>query len=452
MSTPSRNAPCPCGSGKRYKECHGGIASSAIDSPLFADTLIQRLNRALEAQRISKFDEAAQLYESVLVDEPNHFDAKHMLGVVRLEQNRASEATKLILEALDSVDWSIPAAIHNLALAVGKVLSPNQAHFSIGSHGARYREHMRTTLAPIVNVTAVDAQMPLVSVVMPSYNHAPYIESAIDSVIAQTYPNWELIVIDDGSTDATAKLLEKVAAAHDSKVKIFLRENRGAHATLNELVSLASGAWIQPLNSDDRLDPERISIMLNATRRHSTEWGFGGVRAIDAQGRKIDEMANDRAFALRCEQSELPLFETLSLSFFSCNPTVSTGNLFFTKALFEEVGGFGDLRYHHDWDFCLKASRICEPFFESAPSYLYRIHETNTISEHSAKKQIELGEMMRRHIRSAFSTDAPNPWLPSYERCGTDFISHLLNRGVGEMIDRAHLRTLAQQAITGRSE
>jgi glycosyltransferase involved in cell wall biosynthesis len=388
-------------------------------------------------------DEAAQLYESVLVEVPDHFDAKHMLGVVRLEQNRAAEAVKLILEALESVDWCIPTAIHNLALATGKALSPSQAHFGIGALGHRYRER---SLA--VADVASNTRAPLVSVVMPSYNHARYIESAIDSVVRQTYSNWELIIIDDGSTDGSTALLKAMAATIHPKTKIHLRENRGAHATLNELVSLANGIWIQPLNSDDQLVPERISTMLNAVQRRASEWGFGGVRMIDAQGREIDEMTNERAFALRCQQSELPLFETLSQSFFSCNAAISTGNLFFSKALFEKLGGFGDLRYHHDWDFCLKAAHVCEPVFDESVTYRYRLHETNTISERSTNKQIELSEMMRRHIDMALTTLAPNPWMPSFERCGINFISHLLSRGVGEMIDRAHLRALAQQAIS----
>jgi glycosyltransferase involved in cell wall biosynthesis len=447
MSTPSRNSPCPCGSGKRYKDCHGGIAPSAAEVSLDPNSLIQRLTRALEAQRTSKFDEAAQLYESVLIEEPNHFDAKHMLGVVKLEQNRASEATKLILDALESVDWRIPTAIHNLALAIGKALSPSQAHFGIGPLGLRYRERSLTAVD-----VAADTRSSLVSVVMPSYNHARYIESAIDSVVRQTYSNWELIVIDDGSTDGSAALLEKMAATGDPRIRIHLQENRGAHATLNELVSIANGAWIQPLNSDDQLAPERISTMLSAVQGRATEWGFGGVRMIDAQGRAIDELMNDRAFALRCQQSELPLFETLSQSFFSCNAAISTGNLFFSKALFEKIGGFGDLRYHHDWDFCLKASHVWEPVFDDSVTYLYRLHETNTISERFANKQIELTEMVRRHIDTALTTLAPNPWMPSYERCGINFISHLLNRGVGEMIDRAHLRALAHQAISVTNE
>jgi glycosyltransferase involved in cell wall biosynthesis len=447
MSTPSRNSPCPCGSGKRYKDCHGAIQQSAADHSPAPDSLLMRLTRALEAQQRSKLDEAAQLYESVLVEEPDHFDAKHMLGVVRLAQNRAVEATKLILDALESVDWRIPAAIHNLALAIGNALSPSQAHFGIGALGLAYRERTFTDAYHAPHMAT-----PLVSVVMPSYNHARYIESAIDSVMRQTYPNWELIVIDDGSTDGTVAVLEKIATANAPNIKIMLRENRGAHATLNELIGLAKGAWIQPLNSDDQLTYDRITTMVRAVQQYATEWGFGGVRTIDAQGRDIDEMKNDRAFALRCQQSELPLFETLSQSFFSGNGAISTGNLFFSKALFERLGGFDDLRYHHDWDFCLKASYVCEPVFEESTSYLYRLHDTNTISENTANKQIELTAMMRRHINSALSTQASNPWMPSYERCGINFISHLLSRGVGEVIDRAHLRALAQQAISVPSE
>jgi glycosyltransferase involved in cell wall biosynthesis len=437
-----RNSPCPCGSGKRFKECHGAVATSLI-APASPESKLARLNRALEAQRLSKLDEAAHLYESVLSEEPQHFDAKHMLGVVRLEQNRASEATRLILEALESVEWRVAAAVQNLALAVGKALSPNQAQYGIGALGRSYRERIF-----LADNAIAEANPPLVSVVMPSFNHASYIEAAIHSVRQQSYDNWELIIIDDGSTDNSAEILRKLTAENDPRIVVRSRENRGAHATLNELIALAKGTWIQPLNSDDQLSHQRLSRMLRAVKYFGAEWGFGGVRAIDAQGAAIDEMKNARAFALRSQQSEIPMFETLSQSFFSSNPAISTGNLFFSKSLFNKLGGFDDLRYHHDWDFCLKAAHRSEPFFDDEVSYWYRLHDSNTISEQSAHKYPELTSMMRRHIDVALSTSAPNPWMPSYDRCGVSFISHLLSRGLGEVIDRAFLRSVAQRAIS----
>ena len=89
MATVGRNEPCPCGSGKRYKECHGalrdpdGMPASRV-SPGAADRQ-RRMFAALEAQKAARIVEAAALYQSVLDEEPDDFDAMHMLGVIKFE-------------------------------------------------------------------------------------------------------------------------------------------------------------------------------------------------------------------------------------------------------------------------------------------------------------------------------------------------------------------------------
>lgn len=104
--------------------------------------------------------------------------------------------------------------------------------------------------------------MPLVSVIMPSYNAEKYIDEAIRSVIAQTYTNWELFVIDDGSTDRTARIAQSYAEK-DSRV-IFRQNshNMGTANTRNIGIRLANGEWIATLDSDDIWHPEKLEIQL----------------------------------------------------------------------------------------------------------------------------------------------------------------------------------------------
>lgn len=104
--------------------------------------------------------------------------------------------------------------------------------------------------------------MPLVSVIMPSYNAEKYIDEAIRSVIAQTYTNWELFVIDDGSTDGTARIAQSYAEK-DSRV-IFRQNshNMGTANTRNIGIRLANGEWIATLDSDDIWHPEKLEIQL----------------------------------------------------------------------------------------------------------------------------------------------------------------------------------------------
>lgn len=92
---------------------------------------------------------------------------------------------------------------------------------------------------------------PAISVVIPSYNHARYIERAVYSVLHQTFHKIELIVIDDGSRDDS---LSRLARIKDSRLKVFSQENQGAHATINRGLHMAREHYLAILNSDDESD------------------------------------------------------------------------------------------------------------------------------------------------------------------------------------------------------
>lgn len=100
------------------------------------------------------------------------------------------------------------------------------------------------------------ATQPLVTVIIPSYNHEQYITQAIESVVSQTYKNLEFIVIDDGSNDQSLKVINSLADKHGFIV--INRENRGLAKTLNEGIGLAKGKYISFLASDDYYLPHRI--------------------------------------------------------------------------------------------------------------------------------------------------------------------------------------------------
>jgi len=99
-------------------------------------------------------------------------------------------------------------------------------------------------------------KIPLITVVIPSFNHQAYVAQSIQSVLDQTYKEIELIVIDDGSSDSSAKVIQKLL--HDNEFKFIARKNRGLATTLNEGIRLAKGKYICFLASDDYFLPRRI--------------------------------------------------------------------------------------------------------------------------------------------------------------------------------------------------
>lgn len=100
----------------------------------------------------------------------------------------------------------------------------------------------------------------LVSVVMPAYNQEAYIGEAIRSVLSQGYPSLQVVVVDDGSTDATAER----AAAFGSVVKLVRQENRGIYAAMNRAVQAAQGEWLTFLDADDLWTPGRLEKQFSA--------------------------------------------------------------------------------------------------------------------------------------------------------------------------------------------
>jgi glycosyltransferase involved in cell wall biosynthesis len=111
----------------------------------------------------------------------------------------------------------------------------------------------------------------LVSVIVPMYNHAKYIEQCLDSVYNEDYPNIELIIIDDGSQDESTEAVRKWREYHPGKFHRFYlgtQQNQGICKTLNKLVSLTEGEYILPIASDDYFLPNNIQPRIEALNNH----------------------------------------------------------------------------------------------------------------------------------------------------------------------------------------
>ena len=104
---------------------------------------------------------------------------------------------------------------------------------------------------------------PLVSIIIPVFNSEKYIGATIASAVEQTWPNKEIIVVDDGSTDKSLEIAEKLK---DSFIKVFSQENKGASVARNKGLKEAKGEYIQFLDADDLLSPDKIEGQLNALK------------------------------------------------------------------------------------------------------------------------------------------------------------------------------------------
>jgi len=139
------------------------------------------------------------------------------------------------------------------------------------------------------------SSQPLVSVIIAAYNHGPYIEDCINSVMQQTYPNIELLVVDDGSEDDTSERIRGLQAQHGFDFRA--QENQGLARTLNDCIARSHGSLIAPFGSDDIMLPERIQIQVDYMA-DKPEVGIcgGNIQIIGPSGDLLPKSDRKRGF------------------------------------------------------------------------------------------------------------------------------------------------------------
>lgn len=237
---------------------------------------------------------------------------------------------------------------------------------------------------------------PRVSVVMPAYNHERYVAAALDSVLAQTHSNLEIVVVDDGSRDATGALLDEYAArCVTHPLMVVHQANAGAHEAINHGLALARGEIIALMNSDDLYAPQRLERMLAALQSRAAGLAFSDTVFIDDEGAEI-ELTDPYVKQLRKSIAEASRAPDLAYVLVYNNVAISTGNFVFRRELAERVGGFCAMRVCHDWDFLLAASGEAPLAFVDEPLYRYRLHGTNTFAGSRVLAAFELEQILSR--------------------------------------------------------
>lgn len=219
-----------------------------------------------------------------------------------------------------------------------------------------------------------------VSVVIPSYNHAAYIEQAILSVLNQEGVETEVVVVDDGSTDGSKELLNELSQKWPSeRLQVIFQQNQGAHAAINNGLKVCRFEFLAILNSDDYFHPQRFQKLLSQMQAEKGDLIFSKVSHVDGQGREISSAHPSRS----SYEQKLCLTETVGYRFslLGYNLSVTTGNFLFKKSLWEKVGPFQSYRTVHDWDFVLKSLACGRVLYHQESLLYYRLHQTNTISQ-----------------------------------------------------------------------
>ena len=204
----------------------------------------------------------------------------------------------------------------------------------------------------------------LISVVLPVYNGEEYLEESIESILNQSYQNFELIIINDGSTDDSQMIIKKYL--FNDKIIYISRSNKGLIKTLNEAIRISNGTYIARMDQDDICFPNRLEKQLNFIRKtNSILTGTQGY-LINNEGNKIGKV-------------NLPLeHKAIVKSLCKLSSGFIHPSVMFNKEAVQNIGGYNH-NYQHaeDFDLFLRLSRIGKITNQENRLIYLRKHETN---------------------------------------------------------------------------
>ncbi len=261
--------------------------------------------------------------------------------------------------------------------------------------------YLQATTNAVLTTRALAEKEPLVSVIIPAYNHEQYIYEALLSVAGQTYKKFEIIIINDGSTDNTAPEIRRFIKDYPRLAVNFINQkNMGTQQTIHNALQKAKGTFIALLNSDDLYEPERLGKMMAAMRGNNSCFAFSDITFIqDEKNLKEPESeTEDYIKKIRSKLNGLKNHRNIIYALLDFNVTVSSGNFIFARWIYDQLQGFSDLSLVHDWDFILEATFLTRPVFVDARLYKYRIHPTNTYRRLKDQAAIETGAVLSKFL------------------------------------------------------
>lgn len=232
----------------------------------------------------------------------------------------------------------------------------------------------------------------LVSVIMPAYNGEKYIKQAIQSVVNQSHRNWELLIIDDGSTDGTAEI---VLAFDDSRIHYIFQENRGQAAALNHGLDLAVGVYVTTLDVDDWYTLNSLQERVEFLEQNSNyDVVYGDGYYCDIDGKVLGHFSQNLNSNLDGDVYDV----LINNSFFGTG-----SNVMIRRSVFEKYQLRYDttIKYCQDFDLYVRVAEHVSFGSIKSPTVWYRIHEDNmTISMSRAERNVFRYKAFQKIIQS----------------------------------------------------
>jgi glycosyltransferase involved in cell wall biosynthesis len=232
--------------------------------------------------------------------------------------------------------------------------------------------------------------MVTVSVVVPTYNMSRYLEECLDSVLEQSFRDFEIIVVDDGSTDGTAE----VAARYEGRIRYERQENRGVAEALNTGIALAKGEYVALLAADDTLCPESLAVRVWLLDRNPNVGMVSGCALmVDAAGEPQWPHRPIRREGATHQSSEAALRYLLSGNAVVCSTVMMR------RAVLQRVGGFRqESMPGEDWEMWLRIAGISDVMYLSASLARVRMHEESLTAKFTVESVEAAHANILRHL------------------------------------------------------
>ncbi|MHA6249110.1 glycosyltransferase [Pontibacter sp. CAU 1760] len=213
---------------------------------------------------------------------------------------------------------------------------------------------------------------PLVSVVSLCYNHAPFLQQALDSVLAQTYPSLEVVVVDDCSTDNSVAIIEAYLQKHPHIRFISTGHNRGNTAAFNLGWRASRGEYIIDFATDDVLLPDRVAQQVAAFQELPSTYGviYSDAEYISEAGAHLKyHYRRKPSGQLKDDAPSGDVFAALLERYFICPPTMMV-----RRQVFEALGGYDEALAYEDFDFWVRSARNYHYYYLNAVTTQRRVH------------------------------------------------------------------------------
>jgi glycosyltransferase involved in cell wall biosynthesis len=221
--------------------------------------------------------------------------------------------------------------------------------------------------------------MTLVSVIIPAYNAESFVHGAIDSVLGQTFQDFEIIVVDDGSKDATRKAVEPYLS--DSRVYYLYQENRGLPGARNAGAKASRGDYLAFLDADDFLAPNALECMLHAFQSTDAQWLNVGVLKLEGENRTVRHP--------KTPEGDL-LLAILDDDFITRSP-------FYPRQEFLSVGMYDEeIRNREDWDINIRMIEAGKRFVTVDQPLYHYTRTKGSITTGNRRKLYAFTEMLLR--------------------------------------------------------